>query len=127
MRNHKTRIERLIDNSPLKPMHYKIWTLSALGVFMDGLDLFIIAVALPLINIEFLPTKWELGFIGAASPIGAIFGATGLGYLTDRIGRKKLYVGSMILFVVFSSNIFFTFFLKLLFRSSAWLSSSNSK
>jgi len=102
VRNHKTRIERLIDNSPLKPTHYKIWILSALGVFMDGLDLFIIAVALPLINIQFFPSKWELGLIGAASPIGAIFGATGLGYLTDRIGRKKLYVGSMILFVVFS-------------------------
>ncbi len=69
---------------------------------MDGLDLFIIAVALPLIDVQFEPTKWELGLIGAASPIGAIFGATGLGYLTDRIGRKKLYVGSMVLFVVFS-------------------------
>ncbi len=102
MRNHRTRIERLIDNSPLKATHYRIWILSALGVFMDGLDLFIIAVALPLINNEFLPTKWELGLIGAASPIGAIFGATGLGYLTDKIGRKKLYVGSMALFVVFS-------------------------
>lgn len=102
MRNHKTRIERLIDNSPLKPTHYKIWILSALGVFMDGLDLFIIAVALPLINVEFMPSKWELGLIGAASPIGAIFGATGLGYLTDKIGRKKLYVGSMFLFILFS-------------------------
>ena len=102
MRNHKTRIERLIDNSPLKPTHYKIWILSALGVFMDGLDLFIIAVALPLVNIQFSPTKRELGLIGAASPIGAILGATGLGYLTDLMGRKKLYVGSMVLFVVFS-------------------------
>ena len=102
MRNHKTRIERLIDNSSLKAAHYKIWILSALGVFMDGLDLFIIAVALPLIDNQFSPTKWELGLIGAASPIGAIFGATILGYLTDRLGRKKLYVGSMVVFVVFS-------------------------
>ena len=102
MRNHKTRIERLIDNTPLKKAHYKIWFLSALGVFMDGLDLFIIAVALPLIAYEFQPSKWELGLIGAASPIGAIFGASALGYLTDKIGRKKLYVGSMVLFIFFS-------------------------
>jgi MFS family permease len=102
MRNHKTRIERFIDNSPLKITHYKIWLLSALGVFMDGLDLFIIAVALPLIDVQFHPNKWELGLIGAASPIGAIFGAMMLGYLTDKIGRKKLYVGSMALFVLFS-------------------------
>lgn len=102
MRNHKTRVERFIDNSPLKITHYKIWLLSALGVFMDGLDLFIIAVALPLIDMQFHPNKWELGLIGAASPIGAILGAMMLGYLTDKIGRKKLYVGSMVLFVIFS-------------------------
>lgn len=102
VRNHKTRIERLIDNSSLKSTHYKIWLLSALGVFMDGLDLFIITVAIPLIAIQFNPSKWELGLIGAASPIGAILGATFLGFLTDKLGRKKLYVGSMFFFVVFS-------------------------
>jgi hypothetical protein len=30
-------------------MHWKIWWLSAMGVFLDGFDLFIIAVALPII------------------------------------------------------------------------------
>ena len=99
---HKTRIERLIDNAPLKSAHYKIWILSALGVFMDGLDLFIIAVALPLIKEQFLPSTYELGLIASASPLGAILGATLLGYCTDKMGRKKLYVGSMALFVVFS-------------------------
>ncbi len=103
MRNRKTRLERLVDNSPVKPTHFNIWIMSALGVFMDGLDLFIIAVALPLLEHQFHPTKWELGFLGAASPIGAIFGAILLGYLTDKFGRKKLYVGSMGLFVIFSS------------------------
>jgi len=102
MRNRKTRLERLVDNSPVKPMHFNIWIMSALGVFMDGLDLFIIAVALPLLEHQFSPNKWELGLLGAASPIGAIFGALMLGYITDKFGRKKPYVGSMGLFIVFS-------------------------
>ena len=76
MKHHKTRLERLIDHSPLRSMHYKIWLMSALGVFMDGLDLFIITVALPLIDHQFCPGKWELGLIGASSPIGAILGPT---------------------------------------------------
>jgi MFS family permease len=115
---HKTRIERLIDSASLKPMHYKIWILSALGVFMDGLDLFIIAVALPLVNHQFSPSKWELGLIAAASPLGAIFGATGLGYLTDKIGRKKLYVGNMFVFITcsFCSAIAWNSELLILFR-----------
>lgn len=102
MPSRKTRLERLVDNSPLKPTHFNIWIMSALGVFMDGLDLFIIAVALPLLDHQFAPTKWELGLVGAASPIGAIFGAILLGYVTDKIGRKKPYVFNMALFVIFS-------------------------
>lgn len=117
----KTRLERLVDSSPLKPAHFSIWLMSALGVFMDGLDLFIIAVALPLLNSQYSLTEWEIGLLGAASPIGAIFGAIFLGVITDKIGRKKTYVGSMILFVIFSffsaiawsveSLILFRFFL----------------
>lgn len=98
MRNHKTKMERVIDSAPLKPLHYKIWYLVALGVFMDGLDLFIIAVALPLVAYEFHPTKWELGLIGAASSVGAILGSSLLGYLTDKWGRKYLYIGSAVIF-----------------------------
>lgn len=98
----RTRLERLVDGSPLKPAHFNIWIMSALGIFMDGLDLFIIAVALPLLDYQFSPTQWELGLVGAASPIGAIFGAIFLGHITDKFGRKKPYVASMVLFVIFS-------------------------
>lgn len=134
MRNDRTRIEKLIDHAPFKPTHFKIWILSAFGVFMDGLDLFIIAVALPLIDYQFHPSKWELGLIGAASPVGAIFGAMFLGYITDRFGRKKLYVSSMAFFVIFSflcaiawsaaSLIFFRFLLGIAIGSDYPISST---
>jgi hypothetical protein len=42
-------LDRILDESPLTPMHWKIWWLSAMGVFLDGFDLFIIAAALPII------------------------------------------------------------------------------
>jgi hypothetical protein len=42
-------LDRILDESALTPMHWKIWWLSAMGVFLDGFDLFIIAVALPII------------------------------------------------------------------------------
>lgn len=42
-------LDRILDESALTPTHWKIWWLSAMGVFLDGFDLFIIAVALPII------------------------------------------------------------------------------
>lgn len=53
-----------------------------MGIFLDGFDLFVIAVALPLISQEWLPEKWVLGMIAAAAPLGAMVGATTLGPLT---------------------------------------------
>ena len=42
----------MLDGSALTPMHWKIWWLSAMGVFLDGFDLFIIAVAMPIIVMD---------------------------------------------------------------------------
>jgi hypothetical protein len=42
-------LDRILDESALTSTHWKIWWLSAMGVFLDGFALFIIAVALPII------------------------------------------------------------------------------
>lgn len=78
----------------------KTWFLSALGIFMDGFDLFIMAVALPLIADVFDASPLEVGLIGSAAVFGAIFGAVFLGRLADRIGRKRLFAIDMGIFFV---------------------------
>ncbi len=95
-------LHRLIDNATLNKNHWKIWFLCAMGVFIDGFDLFIIGVALPLIAQDLSPNRWEIGMIGAAAPLGAMFGAAALGWATDKIGRKTMYMFDLVLFVVLS-------------------------
>ncbi len=73
-----------------------------MGIFLDGFDFFIIAVALPLINEVFNPAPWELGLVASAALLGAIVGALGIGKLTDIVGRRAVYVVDLGLFVVFS-------------------------
>lgn len=92
------------SNSKLTFHHWKIWFLSAMGVFMDGFDLFIIAVALPLIMHmpDWNVTAVTAGLIGAATPIGAIFGAVIFGRFTDKFGRKTILVLSVVFFVIFA-------------------------
>ena len=50
-------LDRVLDGSALTPMHWKIWWLSAMGVFLDGFDLLIIAVALPIIVMDMSPAN----------------------------------------------------------------------
>ncbi|MFZ9034845.1 MAG: MFS transporter [Francisellaceae bacterium] len=98
--------------------HFKIWFLSAMGVFMDGFDLFIIAVAIPLIAHQCISDPafaghfyggsgtelaTLLGLIGAATPIGAIFGAAIFGRFTDKLGRKAILILSIVFFVIFTA------------------------
>jgi MFS family permease len=73
-----------------------------MGVFIDGFDLFIMAVALPLISADLNPSAATLGLIGAAALLGAVVGAAVIGRLSDRFGRKILYALDLAFFVVFS-------------------------
>ncbi|KHD86752.1 MFS transporter [Heyndrickxia ginsengihumi] len=92
-----------LDSSKLKKFQRKVTLLSAAGTFLDGFDLTIIAVAMPLIL-----EKWDVGpglqgIITSAAVIGALIGAILLGNLTDKFGRKAMYVVDLLAFVVFAA------------------------
>jgi len=91
-----------LDNAKLSRTHWKVWFLSAMGIFLDGFDLFIIAVALPLIIREFHPSHLLAGLIVSAAPLGCILGASVFGRLTDKLGRKKLLLLDLLFFVIFA-------------------------
>jgi MFS family permease len=95
-------VNQALDSAPIGAMRWKVWFLSAMGVFLDGFDLFIMAVALPVIAKDLAPDAWVLGLIGAAAPLGAVIGAAGAGRLTDRFGRKLLYVIDLASFILFA-------------------------
>ncbi len=92
----------VLDSAPLGPLHWRTWAISAMGIFLDGLDLFVIGMALPLIIREFSPSSYQVGLIGAAAVIGAVAGAAIGGPLTDRFGRKKIYLVNTLVFVALS-------------------------
>ncbi len=57
-------------------------------------------MVLPVIAKEFGLSAVEQGLIGAATLIGIFFGGPIFGYLTDRFGRKKIFIFDLIAFVV---------------------------
>ena len=82
-------------------MQWRIWGLAAAGKFFEGLVVFMTGVATPLIAREFNMTATEHGLVSAATLFGILIGAIALGGLADYFGRKLLFIGEMIIFVVF--------------------------
>ncbi|MGA8157492.1 MAG: MFS transporter, partial [Rhodoplanes sp.] len=94
--------------SRLTQMQQRIWWLSVAGKFFEGLVVFLTGVALPLIAKEYDLTKAQHGIVGAASLFGILIGASALGGLSDRFGRKPMFVFEMGLFIFFLVLIVFT-------------------
>ncbi len=84
------RLTLLLDESPLKPIQRWLWLLSTGGTLLDGLAIFALGVAMPLIIAEFHIRPGVVGLIGAALVLGAVFGAGIGGPVADRLGRKRL-------------------------------------
>jgi MFS transporter, putative metabolite transport protein len=87
--------------APMTNMQWLIWSLAAAGKFFEGYVVFMTGVALPLISREFGIGSAEHGLIGAASLLGILVGAIGLGGMSDRFGRKPMFIIEMIIFVAF--------------------------
>lgn len=86
----------------LTRMQKRVWLLSAMGIFLDGFDLFIIAIALPLIAVQMRADSWTQGLIGSAAVVGAVVGALTLGRLADVFGRRMLFVVDLGIFAISS-------------------------
>ncbi len=96
-------------SSPLTTMQQRIWWLAAAGKFFEGLIVFMTGIALPLIAKEFqLQGAASHGLVTAATLAGILVGATALGGLADRYGRKTLFVVEMAIFTLFLAALSLT-------------------
>ncbi|WP_336711236.1 MFS transporter [Arthrobacter sp. USHLN218] len=92
----------LIDDAPLTRFHKKLTFFASGGPFIDGYALSIIGIALITMTPGLDLAPAEIGLIGAASLIGIFFGGAVFGWLTDKIGRHKMYIADLIALAVFS-------------------------
>ncbi len=76
------------------------WLMIA-SIFIEAWDLYTIAFVLIYIRQVFDASPLMIGLAGAATQGGAVIGALLGGWLSDRIGRRAVFLGTMVMFVVF--------------------------
>ena len=98
----RTNVPARLDRLPWSRWHWLV--VIALGItwIIDGLEVTLIgAVSTVLQEPETLHFSGsEIGLLGTAYLAGAVLGALVFGYLTDRLGRKKLFTVTLGLYLV---------------------------
>jgi MFS transporter, PHS family, inorganic phosphate transporter len=80
-----------LNEAPLSRFHLRAVFTAGMGFFTDAYDLFIIGVAMTLIQDEWHTTPLLLGLIGSTALLAAFLGATVFGRIADVFGRKAIY------------------------------------
>ncbi|WP_334172221.1 MFS transporter [Sinomonas sp.] len=80
-------------------------------ILIEAWDLYAISFVLVFISAEYHPTAVQLGLVTAGVQGGALIGALIGGFVADRLGRKRVFILTMVLFIVlalvqgFSTNV----------------------
>lgn len=82
--------------------HKKLLWLAGLGFLFDSMDVGILSFIIAAIKSEWNLSAAEIGWIGSVNSIGMAIGAFIFGLLADRIGRKPVFMITLLLFSVAS-------------------------
>lgn len=91
-----------LNERPLSPRQRYAAVLVACGEFIDGYDLLVMGPALIYLRPQFGLSPAEVGLLGASTFIGAILGLLVFGDMSDRLGRRAIFIVNLLFFVVFS-------------------------
>ncbi len=93
-------ITTTVDEAAFRPVHAWLFLAAVGGTLMDGVSVFMTGLAVPLLRAQFAMGPLEVGLLGSALVLGAVFGAMLGGHLADRLGRKDVFLADMALLAV---------------------------
>ena len=90
-------LERL-EGLPVGSFQYKLLLVTGLGWLFDSMDTGLIAFVLPVLTKDWGLSPAQAGWIGSIGLIGMALGAVLAGTVADRIGRKKVFTITVLLY-----------------------------
>ncbi|OCG23295.1 MFS transporter [Gilliamella sp. wkB108] len=91
--------KKLFDHKE-SPSATKAGWLMITALLIESWDIYSMAFIMYALNDIYHPSSWLLGLTAAGTQLGAVIGALMGGWLTDKIGRRTIFLGSMILFAI---------------------------
>jgi MFS family permease len=91
-------VRHLVQN--YSPKGNRVGWLMMASILVEAWDLYSIAFVLIFVREQYNPGPLELGLAAAGTQGGALIGALLGGWLSDKIGRRWMFLGTMTLFVV---------------------------
>ena len=91
-------VDTPLDDAEIGPIHKRVLAIVTAGLFFDVVDFIILGSLVPDMVHSHFATPAQIGTIGTAQIIGLFIGAIGQGEFTDRLGRKRVYQLSVLLY-----------------------------
>ncbi|WP_160724497.1 MFS transporter [Bacillus sp. USDA818B3_A] len=86
----------------------KLLGIAGMGWMFDAMDVGMLSFIIAALKVEWNLTPGEMGWIGSVNSIGMAVGALIFGIMADRIGRKNIFIITLLLFSIGSGASAFT-------------------
>lgn len=86
----------------------KLLGVAGLGWLFDAMDVGILSFVIAALKVDWNLTVQQMGWIGSVNSIGMAVGAFVFGIYADRVGRKKIFIITLLLFSIASGLSAFT-------------------
>lgn len=95
--------DQVVQDLPWKMrVQGKIFIIGGLGYLFDAWDVTLNGFLTPLVGLEFGLSTADRGWVATANLIGMAIGAIVFGSIADRLGRKKVFTVTLLIFAIFS-------------------------
>jgi len=91
-------VDTALDDAEIGPIHKRVFAIVTAGLFFDVIDFIILGSLVPDLVRSNFATPAQIGTVGTAQIIGLFIGAISQGEFTDRLGRKRIYQASVLLY-----------------------------
>jgi len=91
-------ISRRLGNLPLGKFHWRLLFVMCLGWVFDSMDTGIISFVLPKLMVAWKLSATQVGYIGSIGLVGMAIGAMLAGSVADKIGRKKVFAATLVIY-----------------------------